>query len=184
MPIGLWIVSTNGLCKFHLACVSFCDICCCSVAKSCLTLCYPMDYSTPDFPVLHYLLEFAKTYVHWVGDAIQSSHPLLLPSPPALNLSQHQGLFQWVGSLHHMACIGASASASVLPMNIWGRLPLVLTGLILVHPMDSQESSPEPQFKSISSSVLSLLYGTTHMTLGKIIALTIWISVGKVMSLL
>ena len=143
-----------------------------------------MDCSTPGFPVLYYVLEFAQSHIHWVNDAIQSSHPLLLPSPPALNLSQHQGLFQWVVSLHHMACIGASASASVLPMNIWGRLPLVLTGLILVRPMDSQESSPAPQFKSISSSVLSLLYGTTHMTPGKVIALTIWISVGKVMSLL
>ena len=183
MPIGLWIVSTNGLCKFHLASVSFCGVCC-SVATSCLTLCYPMDHSTPDFLILHYLLDFAKTHVHWVGVAIQSSHPLFLPSPPALSLSQHQGLSQWVGSLHHMACIGASASASVLPMNVWGRFPLVLTGLISVRPMDSRESSPAPQFKSINSSVLSLLYGTTHRTPGKIIALTIRISVGKVMSLL
>ena len=55
------------------------------------------------FPVLHHLLEFAQTHVHWVGDAIQPSHPLLLPSPPALNLSQHQSLFQWVSSLHQVA---------------------------------------------------------------------------------
>ena len=58
----------------------------------------PMDCSTPGFPVLHHLLEFAQTHVHWVSDAIQPSHPLLPPSPPALNLSQHQGLFQWVDS--------------------------------------------------------------------------------------
>ena len=57
-----------------------------------------MDYSTPGFPVLHYLLEFAQTHVHWVSDDIQPSHPLLPTSPPALNLSQHQGLFQWVSS--------------------------------------------------------------------------------------
>ena len=66
---------------------------CCSVAQSCLTLCNPMDCSTPGFPVLH-LLELAQTHVHEVGDAIQPSDPLFSPSPPALNLSQHQGLFQ------------------------------------------------------------------------------------------
>ena len=57
---------------------------CCSVAQSCLTLCGPMDCSMPGFPVLHYLLEFAQNQVHWVGNAIQSSHPLLSPSPPAI----------------------------------------------------------------------------------------------------
>ena len=65
-----------------------------SVTKSCLTLCNPMDCSTPGFLVLHHIPEFAQFHVHWVGDAIQRSHPLLSPSPPALNLSQHQGLFQ------------------------------------------------------------------------------------------
>ena len=63
--------------------------------------CNPMDYRTTCFPVLHYLLEFAQTHVHWVRDAIQPSHPLSLPSP-ALNLSQHQGLFQWVSSSHQV----------------------------------------------------------------------------------
>ena len=67
--------------------------CCFSVTKSCLTLCNPMDCSTPVFPVLHHLLEVAQTHVHWVTDAIQPSHPLSTPSPPALNLSQHQDLF-------------------------------------------------------------------------------------------
>ena len=62
-----------------------------------------MDCSTPGFPVLHYLLEFAQIYVHWVSDAIQPYHPLSPPSPSALNLSQHQGLFQRVGSLHQVA---------------------------------------------------------------------------------
>ena len=68
----------------------------CSVTQSCLTLCDSMNCSTPSFPVLHHLPEFAQTYVHWVSDAIQPSHPLLPASPPSLNLSQHQGLFQWV----------------------------------------------------------------------------------------
>ena len=67
---------------------------CCSVTKSYLTLCDPMSCSLPGFPVLHYLLELAQTHVHQVGDAIQPSHPLLSPSLPTFNLSQHQGLFQ------------------------------------------------------------------------------------------
>ena len=67
-----------------------------SVAQSCPTLCDPMDCSTPGFPVHHQLLELTQTHVHWVSDAIQPSHPLLSPSPPTFNLSQHQGLFQWV----------------------------------------------------------------------------------------
>ena len=66
-------------------------------------LCDPMDCSMPGFPVLHHLPEFAQTRVHQVSDAIQPSHPLLSPSPPAFNLSQHQGLFQQVGSLHQVA---------------------------------------------------------------------------------
>ena len=65
-----------------------------SAAQSCSTLCNPMDCSTPGFPVYHQLPELAQTHVHLIGDAIQSSHPLSSPSPPALNLSQHQGLFQ------------------------------------------------------------------------------------------
>ena len=78
-----------------------------------------------------HLLELAQTHVHQVGDSIQPSHPLSSPSP-AFNLSQHQGLFQWVSSLHQVASqsIRASASASVLPMNIQDWFPLGLTGLI------------------------------------------------------
>ena len=68
--------------------------CCCSVAQSCLTLCDLVDCSAPGFPVLHHLPELAQTHVHRVSDAIQPSHPLFPPSPPACNLSQHQGLFQ------------------------------------------------------------------------------------------
>ena len=68
--------------------------CCSSVAQSCLTLCNYMDCGTPGFPVHHQLLELAQTHVHQVSDAIQPSHPLSSPSPPAFNISQHQGLFQ------------------------------------------------------------------------------------------
>ena len=76
--------------------------CCWSVVQFCPTLCDPMDCSLPGFPVLHCLPEFAQTHVYWVSDTIQPSHPLSPPSP-ALYLSQHQGLFQWVSSWHQMA---------------------------------------------------------------------------------
>ena len=77
------------------------SICCyCSVTKSCPTLYDPMDCSMPGFPVLHHHTEFVQTHVHWVSDVIQPSCPLSSPSLPAFNLSQHQGLFQWVGSVH------------------------------------------------------------------------------------
>ena len=76
---------------------------CCSVAELCLTLCDSMDCSTSGFPVLRYLPEFAQTHVHWISDAIQPSHPLSYSSLSAFNLSQHQGLFQWVSSLHQVA---------------------------------------------------------------------------------
>ena len=88
-----------------------------------------MDCSMPGFAVYHQLLELTQTHVHWVGDAVQPFHPLLSPSPLAFNLSQHQGLFQWVSSSHDQS-IGVSASASVLAMNIQDRFPLGWTGLI------------------------------------------------------
>ena len=73
-----------------------------SVAQSCPTLCNPMDCSTPGFPVYHQFPELTETHVYQVGDAIQPSHPLLSPSPPAFNLSQHQVFFQWVSSSHQV----------------------------------------------------------------------------------
>ena len=104
-------------------------------------LCDPLDSSTPDFSIHHGLLELAQTHVHWVSDVIQLSHPLSSPSPPAFSLSQHQGLFKWVGSFQMnrffasgSQSIGASASASVLPMSIQGWFPLELNvGLIAVQ---------------------------------------------------
>ena len=75
----------------------------CSVAQSCLTLCDPMNRSTPGLPVHHQLPEFTQTHVYRVGDAIQPSHPLSSPFPPAPNPSQYQSLFQWVNSLHEVA---------------------------------------------------------------------------------
>ena len=87
-------VSANGLLTWR---------CFCSIGKSCLSLCHPMDCSTPGFPVLHHLPELAQTHVRRVSDAIQPSHPLPPTSPPALNLSQHQVLFQQVSSSYQEA---------------------------------------------------------------------------------
>ena len=99
-----------------------------SVTKSCLISCDPMNWSTPGFPVSHCLLEFAQIHVHRVNDSIQPPHPLLPPSPPA---SQHEGLFQWVISFSSSGqSTGASASASVLPMNIQSCFPLGLNYFI------------------------------------------------------
>ena len=104
--------------------------CCCSIAKSCLILFNRMDCSTPGFPVLYPLPEFAQTRVHWFGDAIQPSHPLLSPSPPAFNLPQH--IFQWVGSSHQVAnVLKLQLQHQSFPwMNIQGWFPLGLTGWI------------------------------------------------------
>ena len=146
-----------------------------------------MNRSTPGLPVHHQLVEFTQTHVHPVGDAIQPSHPLSFPSPPASNPSQHQGLFQWVNSLHEVAKVlefqPQHQSFQWTPRN-----DLLQNGLVgsPCSPRDSQESSPTPQFKSINSSVLSFLYSPTltSMTTGKTIALTRQIFVGKVISLL
>ena len=99
-----------------------------SVGQSCPTLCDPMNRSTPGLPVLHQLLEFTQTHVHRVSDAIQPSHPLSSPSPPAPSPSQHHGLFQWVNSAWGGQSIGVSASVSVLPMNTQDWSPLGWTG--------------------------------------------------------
>ena len=108
--------------------VRFC--CCCSVTQSCTTLCDPMDCSTPVFLVLHYLLEFAQTLVHWIHDVLQPSPPLSSPSPLALSLAQHQGLLQWVSSSYQVAKV-LSFSFSISPSNEYsGQFPLGLTGLI------------------------------------------------------
>ena len=102
-----------------------------SVTQSCLTLCDSMDFRMSGLPVHHQIPELGQTHVHWVSDAIQSSHPLSSPSPPAFNLSQHQRLFQGVSSLQQVAKIlEFPASASVLPMNNQDWFPLGWTGCI------------------------------------------------------
>ena len=102
-----------------------------SVAQSCLILCDPMNRNTPGLPDHHQLLESTQTHVHWVSDVIQPLHPLSSPSPPALNLSQCQGLFP-VSQLFPSGgqSIGVSASTSVLPMITQDWSPLEWTGWI------------------------------------------------------
>ena len=99
-----------------------------SVTQSCPTLCDPMDCSMPGLPVHHQLPEFTQTHIHQVGDAIQPSHNLSSPSPPAFNLSQCQGLFKDFASGGQR--FEVSASTSVLPMNIQDWFPWGLTGWI------------------------------------------------------
>ena len=157
----LSFLATRNHRPWHICCY----YCCWSVAKSCPTHCDPMDCSTPGFPVIHYLLECAQIHVHWVSDAIHPSHPLLPSSPLAFNLSQHQGLFQWVSSSHQVAEVfGASASASVLPMNINCWFPLGLTGLIslLSKRLSRLFSSPTAWKHQFFGAQLSL-WSTSHI---------------------
>ena len=96
---------------YHLIQVSLFSCLFSSVAQSCLTLCDPMDCRMPGLPVQHQLSKFTQTHVHRVGEAIQPSHPLLSPSAPTFNLSQHQGLFKWLSFSHQVVqSIGVSAS--------------------------------------------------------------------------
>ena len=111
----LSIMASKQTGPFHDLVVNYC----CSVTQSCPTLCNLIDCSTPVFPVLPHLLKFAQTHVHWISDVIQPSHPVSPPSPPALNLSQHQGLFQWIGSSHQVAqVLELQLQHPVLPVNI------------------------------------------------------------------
>ena len=129
-----------------------------SVAQSRPPLLNPMDHSTPGLLVHHQLLEFTQTHLYWVGNAIQPS-PLSSPSPPAFNLSQHQGLFKWVSSLHQVTKVLEFQLQHQSFQWIF-RTDLLWDGLVgsPCSPRDSQESSPTLHFKSINSSVLSFLH--------------------------
>ena len=144
----------------------------------------PHDCSTPDFPVFHCLSEFAQTHVHWVNDAIQPSQPLSLPSPPALSLSQHQSLFQWVSSWHLVA--------RVLELHLQHQSFQWIFRVNFLE--DWLAWSPCPKetrvFKSLlqhHSSTASILWHSAffvvqlshpYMTTRKNIALIIWTSIG------
>ena len=170
VPPG-WIYATQG---------SVCDVCrlilrrsaCCwnslvsllwtyLLTKSRPTLCSPEDCSTSGLPGLHCVQEPAQTHGHWISIAIQPSHPLSPPSP-ALNLSKHQGLFQWVGSLHQEAKVLELQLQHQTFQRIF-RVDFLYDWLVgsPCSLRDSEESSPALQFESIRSASLSLLYGPT-----------------------
>ena len=165
----------------------------CSVTMSCLTLCNPMDCSTPHFPLLHCLLELSETNVHWMGDAIQPSHLLSPPYPPALNLSQHQSFpMSWLFAsgigvyIRNTLCQSIGTSASVLSMNIQSWFPLGLTGLMILL-FKGLSSLLQPHSSKVSILWCSIFFlvqlSHAYMTTGETRALTIWNLVGKVMSL-
>ena len=133
-----------------------------SVIQSCPILCDPMNRGTPGLPVHHQLLESTQTHVHWVDDAIQPSHPLSSPSPPAPNFSQHQGLFQWVSFSHQVAKV-LEFQLQHQSFQWTPRTDLPCDGLVgfPCSPRDSQESPPTPPFKSINSLALSFLHSPT-----------------------
>ena len=147
---------------------------------------WPVDYSMPGFPVLHCLLEFAQTHVHWVGDGIQPSHPLMPPCPHAFNLSSIRVFSNELALCIRWQNIGASAS--FFPMYIQGWFPLGLTGLISLLSEGLSEvfcstTVPKHQFFSAQPFLCS---SSTHpyMTTGKTIASAIQTFGGKVMPLL
>ena len=151
-------------------------------------LCDPMDCSTPGLPVFPHLPELAQTHVHWLGDAIQPSHPLSSPSPPTFFLSQHQGLFQWV-ALYNLWPKYWSFSFSIIPSSEcsgfisfridWFDLLAVQGTLKSLLQHHSSETSILWQ-----SAFFMVQLSHLYMTTGKTITLTRWTFVSKVMSLL
>ena len=159
-----------------------------SVSQLCLTLCDPMNHSTPGLPVHHQLPEFTQTHVHRVGDAIQPFHPLSSPSPPAPNLSHYQGLFQWVNSSQEVVEYW-SFSFSISPSKEHpGLISFRMDWLDLLEVQGILKSLL--QHHSSKASILQcsdffiVQLSDPFMTTGKTIALTRWTFVGKVMSLL
>ena len=177
MP-GHWFTSSKCSVQFSL------------VAQSCLTPCNPMDCSMPGLPVHYQLPEFTQTHVHWVSDAIQLSHPLSSPSPPALNLSQHRGLLIWNESPLCMRWPKYwSFSFSISPSNGHpGLISFRMDWLGLLADQGTLKSLL--QYHGSKASVLwhsaffTVQLSHPYMTTRKTIALTRWTFVGKVMSLL
>ena len=159
-----------------------------SVTQLCLTLCNLMNRSMPGLPVHHQLLEFTQTHVHWVGDVIQPSHPLSSPSPPAFNLSQHQGLFQLVSSSHQVAKVLEfllqHQSFQWTPRTIFFRMDC----LDLLAVQGTLKSLLQHHSSKASilwcSAFFTVQLSHPYMTTGKTIALTRQTCVDKVMSLL
>ena len=153
-----------------------------------------MNCSTPDLPVHHQLLEFTQTHVHQVSDAVQPSHPLSSPSPPALNLSQHQGLFRWVRSFQMSQLFASwpkywSFSFNISPSSGHpGLISFRMDWLDLLAVQGTLKSLLQHHSSKASilrhSAFFTVQLSHPYMTTGKTIALTIWTFIGKVMSLL
>ena len=159
-----------------------------SVTQSCPTLCDPMDCSTLAFPVHHQLPKLAQTHVQWVGDAIQPFHPLSSPSPPSFNLTQHQALSN-ESVLHIRWPKYWSFSFSISPSNEYpGLISLRIDWLDLLAVQGILESLLQHHSSKAlilqCSALFMVQLSHPFMAIGKTIALTRWIFVGKVMSLL
>ena len=150
-----------------------------------------LDWGMPGFPVLHYLLEIAQIHIQWVGDAIQSSHPRSPTSPPALSLSQHHGLFQWVSSSHQVANV-LELSFSMLQLQHQSFQWMLISFRIDYFDLLAVQGTPKSLLQHHNSKA-SILWCSAffmvwlshpYMTPGKTIALTSPIFVGKAMSLL
>ena len=158
-----------------------------SVIQLCPTLCNPMDCSMPGFPVHHQLPESTQTHVHWVSDAIQPSRPLSFPSPPAFNLSQHQGLFQGVSSSHRWPKYW-SFSFSISPSNEYsGLISFRIDWFGLLAAQGTLKSLLQHHSSKASilrhSAFFIVQLSHPYVTTGKTIALTKLTFVSKVMSL-
>ena len=159
-----------------------------SVAQSCQTLWDPMNRSMPGVPVHHQLREFTQTHVHWVGDAIQPSNPLSSPSPPALNSSQHQGLFKWVSSSNQVAKV-LEIQLQYQSFQWTSRTDLFrMEWLDLLAVQGTLKSLLQNHSLKTSiiwcSAIFIVQPSHPYMTTGKTVALTRWTFVGKVISLL
>ena len=159
-----------------------------SVAQSCLTLCDPVDFSTPGLPVHHQLPELTQIHVYWVGDAIQPSHPLSSPSLSTFNLSQHQGLFKWVSSSHQVAKV-LEFSFSISPSNERsGLISFRMDWLDLLAVQGTLKNLLQHHSSKASILRRSVFFivqlSHPYMTTGKTITLTRRTFVGKLLSLL
>ena len=185
MPIGIQWLFSDMWAKYIWP---FTSVQFSSVAQLCPTLWDSMNRSTPGLPVHHQLPEFTQIHAHWVKDAIQPSHPLSSPSPPAFNLSQHQGVFKWVSSSHQWPDYW-SFSFSISPSNEHpGLISFGMNWLDLLAVQGTLKSLLQHHSSKASilqrSAFITVQLSHPYMTTGKTIALTRRTLVSKVMSLL
>ena len=182
-------ISMHSICnyKLELVIVLFNSSQFISVTQSCPTLCNSIDCNMPGFPV-HYQLPEFQTHVHWVGDAIQPSHPLSSPSSPAFNLSQHRGLFKWVSSLHQVAKVSEFSFSISPPTEYSGLISFRMDWLDLFAVQGNLKSLLQHHSSKASilwcSAFFIVQLSHPYMITGKAIALTRQTFVDKVMSLL